>query len=100
MLDDAATGVSIGFMTLGLIRGGHIGGQIARLAAAHGYAVVISNSRGPDTSSALVAEVEPNARAATAIEAAQAGELPATGRPHSGTRRQDDGRTCQGASCS
>ena len=35
--------------TIGLIGAGHIGSQVARLAATHGYNVVISNSRGPET---------------------------------------------------
>jgi predicted dinucleotide-binding enzyme len=61
--------------TIGLIGAGHIGSQIARLAAAHGYPVVISNSRGPDTLATLVAELGPNARAATAVEAAKAGDI-------------------------
>ena len=33
--------------TIGLIGAGHIGSQIARLAVARGYNVVLSNSRGP-----------------------------------------------------
>ena len=45
--------------TIGLIGAGHIGGQIARLAVAHGYDVVISNSRGPESLAALVAELGP-----------------------------------------
>src|SRR5262245_43807439 len=61
--------------TIGLIGAGHIGSQLARLAIAHGYAVVISNSRGPETLSTLVAELGPNARAVTAEEAAEAGDL-------------------------
>lgn len=61
--------------TIGLIGAGHIGSQIARLAIAQGYRVVISNSRGPETLSALVAELGPNARAATAIDAAKAGDI-------------------------
>src|SRR5437660_4396730 len=61
--------------TIGLIGAGHIGSQIARLAIANGYKVVISNSRGPETLSALVAELGPKARAATAIDAAKAGDL-------------------------
>jgi predicted dinucleotide-binding enzyme len=61
--------------TIGLIGAGHIGSQIARLAVANGYRVAISNSRGPETLSALVAELGPNARAATAIEAAKAGDI-------------------------
>lgn len=42
---------------------------------AHGYDVVISNSRGPETLAALVAELVPHARAATVVEAAQAGDI-------------------------
>jgi 8-hydroxy-5-deazaflavin:NADPH oxidoreductase len=61
--------------TIGLIGAGHIGSQIARLAILSGYNVVISNSRGPDTLSALVSELGPKARAATAAEAAKAGDL-------------------------
>jgi predicted dinucleotide-binding enzyme len=61
--------------TIGLIGAGHIGSQIARLAVAQSYRVVISNSRGPETLSALVAELGPNALAATAIDAAKAGDI-------------------------
>ena len=61
--------------TIGLIGAGHIGSQLARLAVAHGYHVVISNSRGPGTLATLVAELGPNARAATAVDAAEAGDI-------------------------
>jgi predicted dinucleotide-binding enzyme len=61
--------------TIGLVGAGHIGSQIARLAVANNYDVVISNSRGPDTLSALVAELGPRARAATAADAARAGDI-------------------------
>jgi predicted dinucleotide-binding enzyme len=61
--------------TIGLIGAGHIGSQIARLSVAHGHHVVISNSRGPETLATLVAELGPNARAATAIDAAKAGDI-------------------------
>lgn len=61
--------------TIGLIGAGHIGSQVARLAVANGYRVAISNSRGPDTLSALVSELGPNARATTAVEAAKAGDI-------------------------
>lgn len=40
-----------------------------------GYDVVISNSRGPETLAGLVAELGPKARAATAAEAAAAGDF-------------------------
>src|SRR6059058_1128454 len=61
--------------TIGLIGAGHIGSQIARLAVARGYNVVLSNSRGPQTLSGLIAELGPKAHAATAIDAAKAGDL-------------------------
>ena len=61
--------------TIGIIGAGNIGAQVARLAVAHGYKVVISNSRGPETLADLVAELGENARAATPVEAAQAGDL-------------------------
>ena len=61
--------------TIGLIGAGNIGSQIARLAVAQGYKVVISNSRGPETLTALVHELGPNARAATAVDAAKAGDI-------------------------
>ena len=61
--------------TIGLIGAGHIGSQIARLGVTHGYDVVISNSRGPESLSALVAELGPHARAATPAEAAKAGDI-------------------------
>jgi predicted dinucleotide-binding enzyme len=61
--------------TLGLIGAGHIGSQVARLAVANGYDVVISNSRGPETLAGLVTELGPRARAATPVEAAAAGDI-------------------------
>jgi predicted dinucleotide-binding enzyme len=61
--------------TLGLIGSGNIGGTVARLAVNAGLDVVLSNSRGPETLAELVAELGPRARAATASEAAAAGDL-------------------------
>jgi len=61
--------------TIGLIGAGHIGSQVGRLAVSHGYNVVVSNSRGPETLAGLVAELGPKARAATALEAAKAGDI-------------------------
>jgi 8-hydroxy-5-deazaflavin:NADPH oxidoreductase len=61
--------------TIGIIGAGHIGSQVARLAVASGYKVVIANSRGPETLSGLIAELEGKARAATAAEAAKAGDM-------------------------
>ncbi|WP_426997049.1 NADPH-dependent F420 reductase [Pseudarthrobacter sp. N5] len=65
--------------TIGIIGAGHIGSQVARKAVHLGYDVVISNSRGPETPAELVAELVaelgPKARAATAAEAAAAGDF-------------------------
>jgi predicted dinucleotide-binding enzyme len=61
--------------TIGLIGAGNIGSQVARLAVAAGYDVVISNSRGPETLRGLVEELGPKARAATVAEAASAGDI-------------------------
>lgn len=60
--------------TLGIIGAGHIGSQVARVAVAHGYDVVIANSRGPETLADLVAELGPRAKAGTAVEAGEAGD--------------------------
>jgi predicted dinucleotide-binding enzyme len=67
--------IVIAMATVGLIGAGNIGSQLARLAVAHGYDVVISNSRGPETLTALVAELGPHVRAATVVEAAKAGDI-------------------------
>lgn len=61
--------------TIGIIGAGHIGSQVARKAVQLGYDVVIGNSRGPETLTELVAELGPRARAATALEAAEAGDF-------------------------
>ena len=61
--------------TIGLIGAGNIGSQIARLAVKNGYNVVISNSRGPETLAALITELGPTARAASAADAAKAGDI-------------------------
>jgi 8-hydroxy-5-deazaflavin:NADPH oxidoreductase len=61
--------------TLGIIGAGHIGSQVARAAIAHGYDVVIANSRGPETLAGLVTELGPRARAATAALAAEAADV-------------------------
>ena len=61
--------------TIGLIGAGHIGAQLARLAVQHGYDVVVSNSRGPETLEDLVRELGPRARAGTVAQAAEAGDI-------------------------
>lgn len=61
--------------TVGFIGSGNIGGTVARLSIAAGHQVVLSNSRGPETLSDLVAELGPLARAASSSEAAAAGDI-------------------------
>lgn len=61
--------------TIGFIGAGHIGSEVARAAIAQGYDVVLSNSRGPETLSDLIAELGPKARAATASDAAAAADV-------------------------
>ena len=64
-----------GMTTIGIIGSGMIGGTVARLSVAAGHQVVLSNSRGPETLAELVAELGPLATAATAEQAAEAGDL-------------------------
>jgi predicted dinucleotide-binding enzyme len=61
--------------TIGIIGSGHVGSSLAKAAVAHGYEVVISNSRGPQTPADLVAGLGPKARTATARQAAAAGDF-------------------------
>ncbi|GHE13902.1 NADPH-dependent F420 reductase [Klenkia taihuensis] len=67
--------------TIGIIGAGLIGSQLARISTDAGYDVVIANSRGPETLSDLVAEVEArptrqgSITAATAADAGAAGEV-------------------------
>ena len=61
--------------TIGFIGSGHIGSTLAKLAVDAGYDVVLSNSRGPDTLTDVVEPLGARARAATAEEAATAGDI-------------------------
>lgn len=61
--------------TIGFIGAGHIGSTLARAFVDHGYQVVLSNSRGPETLAETIALLGPNARAATAEEAAAAADI-------------------------
>jgi len=61
--------------TIGLIGSGNIGSTLAQLAVDAGHDVVLSNSRGPETLADLVDRLGPRARAATAAEAAAAGDI-------------------------
>ena len=61
--------------TVGIIGSGQIGTTLARLAIGAGHRVVLSNSRGPETLAATVAELGLRASAATSAEAAAAGDI-------------------------
>jgi 8-hydroxy-5-deazaflavin:NADPH oxidoreductase len=61
--------------TIGIIGSGHVGSNLAQAAIAHGYDVVLSNSQGPDSLTGLVKELGPQARAATAAQAAAEGDF-------------------------
>jgi predicted dinucleotide-binding enzyme len=61
--------------TIAFLGSGAIGTALARLAVANDFDVVMSNSRGPDTLAGLIADLGEHARAATAAEAAGAGDL-------------------------
>ncbi|MGD9510942.1 MAG: NADPH-dependent F420 reductase [Geminicoccaceae bacterium] len=60
-------------MRIGIIGAGNIGGALTRRLTALGHEVAVANSRGPESLAALAAET--GARAVTAREAAQAGEI-------------------------
>jgi predicted dinucleotide-binding enzyme len=61
--------------TWGFIGSGNIGSTVARLAVTAGHEVVMSNSRGPETLRDVVSDLGDRARAATASEAARAGDV-------------------------
>jgi predicted dinucleotide-binding enzyme len=60
---------------VGIIGAGNIGSALARTLIEHGYTVTIANSRGPETLADLVDDLGPSATAATATDAATAGEF-------------------------
>src|SRR5690554_847646 len=61
--------------TIGIIGAGEVGSELAKKAIESGYRVVLANSRGPETLAFLIHELGPAARAATAAEAAAAGDV-------------------------
>ena len=60
---------------IGIIGAGHIGSTLARGLVDHGYDVVISNSRGPESLAPLVAELGEKAKAGTVADAADFGDV-------------------------
>jgi predicted dinucleotide-binding enzyme len=68
-------------MKIGIVGAGMIGGTLATLFTRAGHEVALANSRGPETLAGTVAELGPNAHAATAADAAAFGELVAIAIP-------------------
>lgn len=62
-------------MKIGIIGAGNIGHTAARLLVRAGHEVALSNSRGPKSLNEIIAELGPNAHAATVNEAAHFGEV-------------------------
>lgn len=62
-------------MQIGIVGAGNIGGTLATLFTKAGHQVALANSRGPETLADQVAALGPNARAASADEAAEFGEV-------------------------
>ena len=77
--------------TVGLIGSGNIGGTVAKLAVVAGHAVILSNSRGPDTLTGLAGQLGPLARAGTGQEAAEGGDLVVVTIPLRAFRNVDPG---------
>lgn len=68
-------------MRIGIIGSGHIGHALAVRFAAAGHRVMVSNSRGPDTLTDLVASIPGEVLAGTVPEAAGFGEVVAVAIP-------------------
>jgi 8-hydroxy-5-deazaflavin:NADPH oxidoreductase len=71
--------------TIGVIGAGHIGRNFSIAAIRCGYDVVLANSSGPETLGDLIAELGPNAQAATAADAGEAGDFAIVAIPLTGT---------------
>jgi hypothetical protein len=59
-------------MSIGIIGSGGLGANVARVLAKKGISATISNSRGPASLAALIAETGPSIKAGTVAEAASA----------------------------
>lgn len=62
-------------MNVGILGSGNIGANAARLFARAGHHVRIANSRGPESLRELVAEIGPNAEAATGQDVVDASDV-------------------------
>jgi predicted dinucleotide-binding enzyme len=68
-------------MRLGIIGAGHIGHALAVRFAAADHQVMLSNSRGPDTLTAVVTSIQGDVRAGTVAETARFGKVVAVAIP-------------------
>jgi predicted dinucleotide-binding enzyme len=68
-------------MSIGIVGAGRIGHALGVRFAGAGHAVMLSNSRGPDTLGDVVSSIEGNVRAGTVEEAAAFGEFAAVAIP-------------------
>jgi 8-hydroxy-5-deazaflavin:NADPH oxidoreductase len=59
-------------MRIGIIGAGNVARAVARLATQRNHQVILSNSRGPDSLTAMAAELGPQVTAGTVAAAAQA----------------------------
>lgn len=71
--------------TIGVIGAGHIGRNFSTAAIRAGYDIVISNATGPETLGDLIDELGSGATAATAADAAAAGDFALVAIPLRGT---------------
>jgi 8-hydroxy-5-deazaflavin:NADPH oxidoreductase len=62
-------------MRIGIVGAGHIGGTLAKLFVGAGHDVAVSNSRGPETLAAFVAELGGRVQAMTAVDAMRFGDV-------------------------
>jgi 8-hydroxy-5-deazaflavin:NADPH oxidoreductase len=62
-------------MRIGIVGAGHIGGTLAKLFVGAGHDVAVSNSRGPETLTAFVAELGGQVQAMTAVDAMRFGDV-------------------------
>jgi predicted dinucleotide-binding enzyme len=58
-------------MAIGMIGSGKVGQAIAKQLSGGGHAIIISNSRGPESLSSAVGELGPKVKAGTVAESAQ-----------------------------
>ncbi|MFF9704660.1 NAD(P)-binding domain-containing protein [Streptomyces griseofuscus] len=68
-------------MTFGIIGAGDIGTTIAQAVIGLGHGVVLANSRGPETLTALVAHLGPKGHATTAAGTGEAADVAVIAEP-------------------